>query len=352
MSDALPAPVDRVPPARVFGPAVVAAVIRSSPEDFIVVEELGFEPSGDGEHDFLHVEKAHANTSWVARQLARVAGVPTRDVGYAGLKDRHALTQQWFSVRRPGRDGTDWECAAIDGVRILGVTRNTRKLRRGAHRGNRFRIALRSDDIESASEGLHARVKAIGKEGVPNYFGEQRFGRNDANLELARQMFDGRRVRRDERGRALSAARSFLFNAILAERVRDGTWNRLLAGDVANLDGSGSVFAVDVVTPELEARSAALDIHPTATLWGNGAPLTRLDAARAELDVAARHAQFADGLTRAGVDAASRALRVRVDDLSIEIEPQVAWLAFSLPKGAFATTVLSQIVDYESRSST
>lgn len=352
MPDVASAPVDGVVPARVFGPPIVSAVIRNSPEDFIVVEELGFEPSGDGEHDFLHVEKTAANTAWVARQLARIAGVASKDVGYAGLKDRQAITQQWFSVRRPNRDGTAWESAAIDGVRILDVTRNSRKLRRGAHRGNRFRIALRSDDIGAASEALRARVALIGKHGVPNYYGEQRFGRGNSNLELARQMFNGKRLQRDARSLALSAARSCLFNMILAERVRTNTWNRLLAGDVANLDGSGSVFAVDKVTPELEARVAALDIHPTATLWGDGAPLTRLDAAALELGAVERCPEIARGLMRARVDAASRALRMRVKGLSIETEQGVAWLGFSLPKGAFATTVLAEIVDYASRSST
>lgn len=343
---------ERVEPVRVFGQPVITANIRRTPEDFIVVEELGFEPCGDGEHDFLHIEKTGANTAWVARQLARIAGVASRDVGYAGLKDRHAVTQQWFSVRRPNRDGTDWHSAAIDGVRILDVTRNTRKLRRGAHRGNRFRIALRGDDIGAAGDALRQRIADIGRHGVPNYFGEQRFGRNNGNLELARQMFAGKRLRRDARSLAMSAARSLLFNAILAERVGAGTWHRLLAGDVANLDGSGSVFAVDAVTPELEARAAELDIHPTATLWGDGAPLTRLDAARVELAVVERFPDIASGLKRARVDAASRALRVRVGGLSVDIEPQVAWVAFSLPKGAFATTVLSEIVDYESPSST
>ena len=346
------APVDRVVPLRVFGPPVFTAAIRRSPQDFIVDEELGFEPSGDGEHDFLHIEKTGANTAWVARQLARIAGVASRDVGYAGLKDRHAVTQQWFSVRRPNRDGTDWQSAAIDGVRILDVSRNSRKLRRGAHRGNRFRIALRADDIGSAGDALRQRLADIGRQGVPNYYGEQRFGRDNGNIDLARQMFAGKRLQRDARSLAMSAARSLLFNAILAERVRAETWHRLLAGDVANLDGSGSVFPVDAVTPELDARAAVSDIHPTATLWGDGAPLTSLDAARVELGVAERFPDIASGLMRARVDAASRALRVRVSDLSVDIEPQVAWVGFSLPKGAFATTVLAEIVDYGSPSST
>lgn len=352
MSVVPPAHGDRAEPARAHGAPVATAVIRRTPDDFVVVEEPGFEPSGDGEHDFLYIEKIGANTQWVARQLARFAGVAERDVGYAGLKDRYARTRQWFSVRRPGKDGSNWQAAAIDGVSILDVTRNTRKLRRGAHRGNRFRIALRGRDIAAAADDVHQRVAVIGKYGVPNYFGEQRFGRDGANLELASELFAGKRLRRDARSHALSAARSLLFNAILAERVQCGSWNRLLDGDVANLDGSGSVFAVDAVTPELEQRALALDIHPTGTLWGSNAPLTRFAAAEHETDIAARYPDIAAGLLRARIEAASRPLRVQVSDLSVDIDTDVVWLGFSLPRGAFATTVLAELADYESRKST
>lgn len=352
MPDAAPAPDEPVGVPRAHGLPVVSAIIRQSPADFEVVEELGFTPSGDGEHDYLYVEKTGANTAWVARRLARLAGVGSRDVGFAGLKDRRAVTRQWFSVRRPRRDGSDWASATIEGVRILEITRNSRKLRRGAHKANRFRIALRGTAIGEAAGRLRERVADIRQHGVPNYFGEQRFGRDGANLELARQLFAGRRLPRDARSHALSAARSFLFNALLAERVRYGTWNRLLAGDIANLDGSGSVFPVDTVTAELEARVRDADIHPTATLWGRGAPLTRLDAARLESEVAERHPEFAAGLLKMRLEAGSRALRVRVDELSVDVEPGIAWLSFRLPKGAFATTVLAEIVGYDSRNNT
>lgn len=352
MARAGAAPVERVEPVRVFGAPVCDAAIRCSPEDFLVAEELGFLPSGDGEHDFLDVRKTGANTAWVARALARAAGVAPRDVGYAGLKDRHAVTRQWFSVRRPSGNRTDWHSVHIDGVEIVGVERNARKLRRGAHRGNRFRIALRGEGIDAAAAEFRQRASQIAAYGVPNYFGEQRFGRALANLDLARSLFGGRRLRRDQRSYALSAARSFLFNAILTERAHDGTWDRLLPGEIANLDGSGSVFPVAAVTPELDARVLAADIHPTATLWGEGAPLASADAARVETGVAARFPDLAAGLENARIHAASRALRVRVSELSVDIRPGTAWLEFYLPKGAYATTVLAQVVDYESRSNT
>lgn len=343
----MPSDVGAIPDwERAHGLPFVAATIRQPLTDFQVTEELGFEPSADGEHDFLRIEKIGANTDWVARQLARHADVSPRDVGYAGLKDRHAVTKQWFSVRRPNRDGTDWKNLAVDGVRILDVTRNTRKLRRGAHRSNFFRIALRGDGIDAYASAFNERTHRIATAGIPNYFGEQRFGRDGNNLTLAKAMFGGKGLRRDARSYALSAARSFLFNAILDRRVRAGSWNTLLRGDLANLDGTRSVFAVDDVTPDLQARCQEFDIHPTATLWGDGAPLSALQAATIENAAVANHADLTAGLKNARVEAASRPLRVPVQNLSVQISADVAWLEFRLPKGAFATAVLREIVSY------
>ncbi|MDH3747242.1 MAG: tRNA pseudouridine(13) synthase TruD [Gammaproteobacteria bacterium] len=331
---------------RAHGAPVAAVSIRHTANDFQVTEELGFEPSADGEHDFLWIEKIDANTEWVARQLARHANVSSRDVGFAGLKDRNALTRQWFSVRRPSRDGTDWRSLAVEGVHVLDIARNARKLRRGAHRSNVFRIALRGEDMDASAAALHERIDRIGKAGIPNYFGEQRFGRDGGNLNLAKAMFGGKRLRRDARSFALSAARSFLFNTILDQRVRDGSWNAMLQGDLANLDGTGSVFAVDEVTSELETRCREFDIHPSATLWGDGAPLTTRDAAELENAAVADYTELTEGLKNARVEAASRPLRVQVQNLSVQISENVTWLEFRLPKGAFATALLREIVSY------
>lgn len=330
--------------AHAHGPALCAAEIRRNRDDFQVTEELGFDPSGNGEHDFLWIEKSGANTAWVARQLAGHAGVSSRDVGYAGLKDRHAVTRQWFSVRRPDRTGTDWAAFRADGVRVLQVARNRRKLRRGAHRSNRFRIALRAAGIGELASDLQERVACIRARGVPNYFGPQRFGRDGGNIDLARRLQAGEVLRRDARGHALSAARAYLFNAILERRVRTGAWDRLIRGDIANLDASGSVFPVQQPTPELDERCRALDIHPTATLWGRGAPLLAAEAARLETAVVSAYPGLASAVTDAGVDAASRALRARVEKIECDIRSDVAWLGFRLTRGAFATAVIRELV--------
>jgi len=226
---------------RAFGEPVASCIIRSENADFQVNEQLGFELSGDGEHDYLKTEKDGVNTAWVAEGLAKYAGIRVSEVGFAGLKDRNAVTTQWFSVRRPAGSRADWMKLDLEGIRVLEVARHQRKLRRGAHRGNHFRIALKH--LTAACEGLDDRLTTVRRAGVPNYFGEQRFGRDGGNLGLARDLFAGQRLSRSKRGFALSAARSFLFNHILEDRVRDDTWSTLQSGDCANLDGSASIFS-------------------------------------------------------------------------------------------------------------
>jgi len=319
--------------ARAYGSPLFAATIRTTPADFDVTEELGIEFSGDGEHDFLSIEKTGANSEWVARQLARHADVPAKDVGYSGLKDRHAITRQWFSV--PRWNAPDWDALDIEGVTLLDVQRHSRKLRRGTHKVNRFEIVLRGDDIGQNAAALEERVAVIKSGGVPNYFGAQRFGRDGGNLALADEWASGRRLPRHKRGIAISTVRSFLFNEILNSRVLAGSWNAMLDGDVANLDGSGSVFDVGSVDDEIERRCSEMDIHPTAPLAG---------------DESTGHQVFDQwpgwmaALGNARVKPATRSLRLRVSDLKMDIEDDSVKLGFSLGRGAFATSVLREIV--------
>ena len=329
---------------RAHGVPLFPAALKSEPADFVVTELLGFDPDGDGEHDLLWIEKTGTNTDWLARQLAKHAGIPARDVGYCGLKDRQAITRQWFSVRRPGRDGTDWDAFSLDGVRVLETHRHLRKLRIGSHRGNAFEILLRTDDPPDAG-ALAGRLERIAESGVPNYFGEQRFGRDGGNLQMAAEAFAGRRrMDRKRRGLAFSSARSFIFNEILDQRVADGTWNNLIPGDRAELDGSASVFEVDQPDELLIERCAAMDIHPTATLWGDGAPLTTEDAAAVEQKIADRYAELCQGLVDARVDAGQRRLRMRVAKIDADVPDGGVLLAFELGRGEYATTLLREIV--------
>lgn len=308
---------------RAHGPPLFAARIRSSVSDFVVNEQLDIDCSGDGEHDWLWLEKSGANTNWVAERLAGHAGVAPKDVGFAGLKDRHAVTRQWFSVRRPSGAAADWDALDLDGVRLLEIRRHRRKLKRGAHRGNSFRIVLRGDGIAGPAGSIAKRLDNIAAMGVPNYFGEQRFGRDGSNISLGQAVLAGRKVTRAKRGFGISALRSLEFNDGLSRRVGDGTWNRLTPGDWANLDGTGSVFEVETVTPELRDRCDALDIHPAGML---------------------------PGFESLRVTPAWRALRTRVSDLNWIAEDEALRLEFSLPKGSFATAVLREIASYESSS--
>jgi tRNA pseudouridine13 synthase len=326
---------------RAHGAPLFAATIRSEPSDFRVIENPGFELSGSGEHDYLWVEKVAANTDWVARQLARHAGVRPGDVGYAGMKDRHAITRQWFSV--PGRGSVDWGTCAAEGVSILDVRRHDRKLRRGAHASNTFRIALRTPQASAARQPVEERLGCIAARGVPNYFGPQRFGREGSNVELARRLFAGARLKRDKRSIAISAARSFLFNEILSARVVDGSWERILAGELVNLDGSGSVFHAAAPDATIERRASALDIHPTATLWGRRNEYSQGVVETLERTATDAVADLRDGLERVDVKASHRALRLRIQSLSWEFDAAALWLEFTLPPGAFATAVLREL---------
>lgn len=318
--------------ARAYGAPLLSAVIRSQPHDFQVTEELGFDFSGDGEHDLLFVEKTGANTEWVSRQLAAHADVPARDVGYAGLKDRYAVTRQWFSV--PRWNAPEWERLEVEGARVLDLQRNNRKLRRGAHTGNRFRIVLRGALPKGGT--LDERLQIISSSGVPNYFGEQRFGRAGSNIALANAWSEGKRLPRHKRSIAISAARSFLFNQVLDVRVRDRSWNRLGAGDVANLDGTNSVFVVDEMDDDLARRCHDMDIHPAGPLFGDGtsAPCPSSD-----------HENWLRALTNARVKAANRSLRLKVNDLLWSIASDSLLLEFALGRGGFATSVLREVAE-------
>ncbi|MGB5257592.1 MAG: tRNA pseudouridine(13) synthase TruD [Woeseiaceae bacterium] len=316
--------------ARAHGDPLFAASIRSQPEEFDVTEVLGFELSGDGEHDYLYLEKTSTNTEWLSRQLASFAAVPGKDVGYAGLKDRHAVTRQWFSV--PRWNSPDWTQFDVAGVRLLEQQRHSRKLRRGAHRENRFRIVLRGSLPDARL--LQDRLQRIDASGVPNYFGEQRFGRGAANLALANAWAAGKRLPRHKRSMAISSARSYLFNEMLEQRVRDATWNRLLAGDAVNLDGTGSVFAIDAPDEDLLRRCAEMDIHPAGPLCGDGTP---------EAGLPAGYENWLEALRRGRVKPATRSFRLRVRDFGWSSVNDSLQLEFVLGRGAFATAVLREI---------
>jgi tRNA pseudouridine13 synthase len=339
----LSAPAAALRPPRAHGPPPAAGMLRQQPEDFVVEEDLGFAPAGTGQHLLLRVRKRNANTPWVAQQLARIAGCRPGEVGYAGLKDRRAVALQWFSVPRP-RAAVDWQARASADVEVLEAHPHTRKLPRGALAGNRFAIRIRGGAGDGARLAalLAPRLALITRLGVPNYFGPQRFGRDGGNLALKGS--PPRRRGREQRGFALSAARSVIFNAVLAERVLAGSWGELRCGDLANLDGRGSLFAVDRLDGELAGRCERLEIHPTGPLWGGGAPATRAAVLELESGVAARFDAECAQCAAAGLQQERRSLRLRVQELSCLAEPQAVVLRFRLGRGCFATAVLRELI--------
>lgn len=325
-----------------WGGPLLQGKLRAMPEDFKVCERLNFTPDGAGAHALLQIRKRGANTEWVARHLAALAGVKRLAVGYAGLKDRHAEAEQWFSVDLAGKVEPDWSQLEGGEIAILNVTRHGRKLRQGAVKENAFVITLRG--IHGDTHGVETRLRYIARHGVPNYFGEQRFGRD--NLSRAQAMFrDEIKVRdRFKRGIYLSTARALLFNKVLARRVRDGTWNGALPGDAMILNGRNSFFICDTEENNLAERLQQGDIHPSGPLWGRGGLPCQHEAAALEYMVLADDDEWRKGLETAGLKQQRRSLRVIPGDFTWSTElPETLRLIFTLPAGSYATSVVREI---------
>ena len=347
--DAAAAPQQRHP--RAFGQAVLSAHFRSVPEDFLVEEIASFQPSGEGEHLLLTVEKRGMNTAFVAKRLAAWGGIAEMGVGYAGMKDRHALTRQRFSVHFPKRVAPDIGLLEAPDLHVLEHCWHNRKLSRGALAGNRFVLLLR--DVNGEQPSIEQRLESIRQHGIPNYFGEQRFGRDGDNVAAARRMFAGERVRREQRSIYLSAARSEIFNAVLARRIEAGSWNTGADGEVWMLEGSQSVFGPEPDSDHLRQRADSQDIHPTGPMWGAGELRSRDAVRELEHAVVAPFADLCRGLEAAGMKQERRALRVRVRDLDWRwpATDQLE-LRFALMPGSYATEVLAELgqVDHASRA--
>ncbi|RRU18359.1 tRNA pseudouridine(13) synthase TruD [Stenotrophomonas sp. 278] len=333
-----------IPLPLAFGAPLLTGKIRTTPEDFQVDELPAFEPSGEGEHLLLTVRKRGANTVHVARQIARWAGLPEMGVSYAGMKDRHAVTTQRFSVHLPKRVAPDPALLNDAEIEVLESTWHNRKLQRGALAGNRFKLVLR--DVQGDAALIDARLAQIATRGLPNWFGEQRFGRDGGNVPAALAMFQGRRMRKDQRSLLLSAARSALFNQVLAARVEQGTWDTALDGEVWMLDGSRSVFGPEAWSDALAERLARFDIHPSGPLWGEGELRSTGDAAALERGAISdeQSLQLRAGLEDARLKQERRALRLRPALMQHQwLQPDVLELSFALPPGCYATAVLHEL---------
>lgn len=331
---------------RAYGSAVLKGKFRTSPEDFVVEEINAFEAQGEGEHLLLTIEKRGLNTAFVAGALAKWAGINEMGVGYAGLKDRHAVTRQRFSVHLPKKIAPAFDSLIIEGVKLIEWQWHHRKLPRGALAGNRFSLLLR--EVEGDKALIDDRLGKIRDFGLPNYFGEQRFGRERANVGMALKMFSGQRVKREQRSIYLSAARSEIFNAVLAARIENKNWLGALDGEVWMINGSHSIFGPEPADDQLLARMQKLDIHPTGPMWGKGELRTQAAVAECEQVIAEALQDLCQGLEAADMKQERRALRIQVQDLDWQ------WKAadqlqcrFSLPPGAYATELLAELGELE-----
>ncbi|MGS0673462.1 tRNA pseudouridine(13) synthase TruD [Shewanella sp. 125m-1] len=327
-----------------YGKPTSTADLRTHNSDFQVQEILPFAPTGEGEHHLLHIRKDGLNTLEIVKRLSIFAHVHPKEVTYAGQKDKHAVTEQWFGVRIPGKETPDWQQLNCEQVTVLSAARHSKKLRIGALAGNRFTLILRNvSDINDVIR----RIDLVREQGVPNYFGEQRFGHDGKNLVFGRQMFTGRKVKdRNKRSMYLSAVRSNVFNVAGSGRLAlHGT--KPLAGDCVMLAGSKSYFVAELWDETLIERLNNKDIQLSAPLWGRGLPLAQGEAALCEADALESLAIDKDGLEHAGLSQERRALLLEPQHLQYQVDEDTITLKFALPSGSYATSILRELFQYQ-----
>lgn len=325
--------------------ASCSAGIRRQADYFQVDEVLPFEPDGEGGHVWLKIRKTGINTDWLANELATFAKVPQVAVGYAGLKDRHAVTTQWFSIKVEGITEPEWLEFETDDIKIIEQTRHGKKLKRGVLAGNIFDLRLTGMTGDVALWQQHLEV--IQQQGVPNYFAEQRFGRQLNNLHRVGNWFETGKApkKRQQKSLYLSAARSWLFNLVLDQRLQRGNWNQALDGDVMVLAGTkASLFNAELSDTVLSSRLAKMDIHPTGPLWGRGLPLTETACLALEQQVLSSWDDWQAGLEKAGMKQERRALRLFPQDFEWQfLTDDQLQLRFFLPAGCYATAVMREL---------
>ena len=325
-------------------PPKQTALLKAECADFVVKEQLGYDMSGDGEFVALKVRKTDCNTLFVGEQLAKFAGISARNMSYAGLKDRKAVTEQWFSLQMPGQPTPDFSQFSLEGVEILDVTRHQRKIRIGSLQGNHFEILLRN--VEETDE-LKVRLDFLAKNGFPNYFTEQRFGRDGNNLTQALRWANGEIKVKDRNKRSfyLSAARSEIFNLIVAKRIELGLAQQVLNGDILQLNGSHSWFVVDESEDlaQLQQRLVQQDVLLTAPLIGE----EEKSAVDFEHEIFAQHQALFDLMRQERMKAARRAILMQPQHFQWQFEPNGLRLQFDLPAGSYATALIRELVNVE-----
>lgn len=322
--------------------------LKAENEDFKVIENLGYEMTGEGEFVALRVRKNGANTLFVGEKLAKFAEIPVKNMGYAGLKDRNAITEQWFCLQMPGLETPDFSTFELNGVEILDITRHNRKIRVGSLDGNHFELLLR--DI-SETEEMKARLEFLKIHGFPNYFGDQRFGREDNNLSQAMRWAKGEiKVKdRKKRGFYLSSARSFIFNKVLSKRLEEKQHQTLHLNDVLQLSGSRSFFTADESQDfdELKARLESKDVQLTAPLIGGELKVASLWEEDTLNHLMADWGDLWKLMKQEKMSSARRALFCVPQNFSWQFEAEGLRLKFYLPAGSYATSLVRELIQIE-----
>ena len=330
-----------------YGKPAITGMLKTQVEDFKVTENLGFEPSGEGEHLFLWIEKSMLTSQDLIERVANDFSVKPRDIGYSGLKDKIAITRQWLSLHLPGQMKS-LELPDISEYKLLDQAWHHKKLRPGTHRSNHFEVIIRN--VEALPDISREQLDLIRGEGMANYFGQQRFGREHDNVERALHAFSSVRrsgkLSRNKRSLYLSALRSFLFNRVLSRRIEQGYWSRPMRGDVFMLSGSRSIF-YEPINDALLKRYHQLDISSTASLYGSGKRLLQDDALEQEDRVLTEHETIRQCLIRQESKLQMRATRVAVEELNVDHDPLEGTLGISvtLPRGSYFTSLLDHFVD-------
>ncbi|MDY3123153.1 MAG: tRNA pseudouridine(13) synthase TruD [[Actinobacillus] rossii] len=319
-------------------------LLKAECADFIVKEELGYDMSGDGEFVAVRVRKIDNNTIFVGEKLAAFCGVSARNMSYAGLKDRKAITEQWFCIQMPGKPTPDFSQFQMDGVEILDVTRHNRKIRTGSLDGNHFDILLRN---ATENDELKVRLEIVKHLGFPNYFTEQRFGRDGHNLTEAMRWAAGEIKVKDRKKRSfyLSAARSEVFNLVISERVKLGLATQILPNDILQLKGTHSWFKADQNEDlnALQVRLENRDILLTAPLIGE----TEQNSNDIETQIVAQYQALRDLMKQERLKPARRPLLMQAENFSWQFEPAGLRLKFYLPAGSYATALVRELVNVE-----
>lgn len=311
-----------------FGEPLAKGLLKQQVDDFQVVENLGWSPEGQGEHIYLDVTKRGENTGWVAKKIAEFAGVTEKDIGYSGLKDRKAVTRQWFSIYCPKGFEGSWDNFAqlsSSDVIIHQITRGQKKLKRGSHQSNQFKIVIRGLENLNNDE-LAQRMSLVKQNGVPNYFGDQRFGRGFSNLHQAQDWVNQSSGGKPKKNRSyvMSAARSLLFNIVLNQRVQSHCWNTLIEGDF-ELDGM-----------------------PTAPMWGRGRTIVHDQCAQLEASALDDWQDWCLALEHSGLKQERRSCVLKPSELEWSLVDDTCTVEFNLPTGCFATTFLREIFNLQS----